>query len=182
MPQIAIISGAPNDQSRLNGILNYALKALKEEGLSTEVIKVHSLPAEDLITAKFDSPAINEAHKAIKNSEGVLVITPVYKAAYSGILKTYLDLLPQKSLEDKIILPLVIGGSFGHLLTIEYALNPVLSALGASHIVNGVFTIDHHIERTGQNQFLIQKEAQHRLGKGLDQFIKEIRKSRTLIQ
>ncbi|WP_121612894.1 NADPH-dependent FMN reductase [Mesobacillus foraminis] len=182
MPKVAIITGAPNDQSRLNGILNYALTVFREEGVSSEVIKVHALPAEDLITANFDSLAINEANKMIKNSDGLVVLTPVYKASYSGILKTYLDLMPQKILEDKIILPLVIGGSFGHLLTIEYALNPVLSALGASHIVNGVFTIDHHIERKGQNQFTIQKEAQHRLKKGLDHFVKEIKISTPMIK
>ncbi|WP_176471990.1 NAD(P)H-dependent oxidoreductase, partial [Shouchella clausii] len=62
-------------------------------------------------------------------------------------LKTYLDLLPQKSFENKILLPIVIGGSFGHLLAIEYALNPLLSALGANHIVNGVYTIDKQVER-----------------------------------
>ncbi|MFS0638843.1 NADPH-dependent FMN reductase [Mesobacillus foraminis] len=181
MTKVAIITGAPNDQSRLNGILNYALTLLREEGISSEVIKVHALPAEDLITAKFDSLAITEANRIIKDSDGLLVLTPVYKASYSGILKTYLDLLPQKILEDKIILPLVIGGSFGHLLTIDYALNPVLSALGASHFVNGVFTIDHHIERKGLNQFTIQKEAQHRLKKGLDRFVKDLKISTPLI-
>lgn len=174
MAKVAIITGAPNDNSRLNGVLDYAVKILKEENISFEIIKVHSLPAEDLLTAKFDSVAIINANRIVENAAGVLVLTPVYKASYSGILKTYLDLLPQKSLENKIILPLVLGGSFGHLLAIEYALNPVLSALGANHIVNGVFTIDKQIERIENNQFSIQEEAQQRLKKGLNAFTKII--------
>lgn len=177
MAKVAIIMGVPNDHSRLNGILNYASKVLNEESVSFEIIKVHSLPAEDLITARFDSEAIADANEIVKNSAGLLVLTPVYKASFSGILKTYLDLLPQKGLEDKVILPLVIGGSFGHLLTIEYALNPVLSALGANHIVNGVYTIDKHIDRIENNQFRIHEEAQQRLKNALDLFIRSIKKS-----
>ena len=170
MAKVAIITGAPNDQSRLNGLVHYAAKILSEENVSYEIIHVHSLPAEDLITAKFDSEEIKHANRIVEDSSGVLVLTPVYKASYSGILKTYLDLLPQKSFENKILLPIVIGGSFGHLLAIEYALKPVLSALGANHIVNGVFTIDKQVERI-HNNFLLQEEAQQRLRNSLDIFI-----------
>jgi FMN reductase len=49
-------------------------------------------------------------------------------------LKTYLDLLPQKALVGKRIVPIAIGGSLGHLLAIENALKPVLSVLGATEI------------------------------------------------
>ena len=178
MSKVAIILGAPNDYSRLNGILDYAIKVLEKEGMSFELIKVHSLPAVDLITAQFDSEAIVYANKIVENALGVIVLTPVYKASYSGILKSYLDLLPQKSLEGKVILPLVIGGTFGHLLTIEYALNPVLSALGANHIEKGVYTIDKQIERIEDNQYLIEEETQQRLKKSLDSFIKNVRRQK----
>jgi FMN reductase len=170
MSKVAIIVGAPNDQSRLNGLLNYAKEFLKDQNISYELVKVHTLPAEDLITAKFDSEEIKHANRIVEDSSGVLVLTPVYKASYSGILKTYLDLLPQKSFENKILLPIVIGGSFGHLLAIEYALNPVLSALGANHIVNGVYTIDKQVERI-HNNFSLQEEAQQRLRNSLDTFV-----------
>ncbi|KKI90337.1 FMN reductase [Bacillus sp. SA1-12] len=176
MAKVSIITGSPNDYSRLNGILNFAITALEKEKISFDIIKVHTLPAVDLITAKFDSDAIIHANKKVENSEGVIILTPVYKASYSGILKTYLDLLPQKGLENKIVLPLVLGGSFGHLLTIEYALNPILSTLGANHIVNGVYTIDHQIERVDKNQFSLHEEALQRLNKGLDSFINTIKK------
>jgi FMN reductase len=172
MAKVAIITGAPNDQSRLNGLVHYAAKILSEENVSYEIIHVHSLPAEDLITAKFDSEEIKQANRIVEKSDGVIVLTPVYKASYSGILKTYLDLLPQKGLEHKVILSLVLGGSFGHLLAIEYALNPVLSALGASHIVNGVYTVDKQIERIDHNAFSIQEEAQQRLKAALETFTK----------
>jgi FMN reductase len=49
----------------------------------------------------------------------------VYKAAYSGLLKTLLDLLPQCALAGKVVLPVVTCGSPAHVLAIDYALRPL---------------------------------------------------------
>ena len=57
----------------------------------------------------------------------VIVATPIYKAAYSGLLKVFLDLLPAEALRGKTVLPLASGGSVAHLLALDYALKPVLS-------------------------------------------------------
>ncbi|MDQ0896682.1 NAD(P)H-dependent oxidoreductase [Paenibacillus sp. V4I7] len=61
------------------------------------------------------------------------------EASYTGVLKAFLDLLPQKGLECKVVLPLAVGGTISHLLAIDYALKPVLSALGARNILQGVY-------------------------------------------
>lgn len=74
-----------------------------------------------------------------------MIGAPVYKAAYSGLLKSLLDLLPQYALTGKTVLPLATGGSTAHVLAIDYALRPVLSSMGASHIVPGWFTLDKDI-------------------------------------
>ncbi len=74
-----------------------------------------------------------------------MIGTPVYKAAYAGLLKSLLDLLPQYALTGKTVLPLATGGSTAHVLAIDYALRPVLSSMGASHIVQGWFTVDKDI-------------------------------------
>ncbi len=57
----------------------------------------------------------------------MVIGTPVYKAAYSGLLKSLLDLLPQYALAGKTVLPLATGGSTAHVLAIDYALRPVLA-------------------------------------------------------
>jgi hypothetical protein len=73
----------------------------------------------------------------------------VYKASYSGLVKVFLDLLPQAGPAGKTVLPLVTGGSLAHMLAMDYALRPVLSALGARHVVPGAFLLDSAIERLG---------------------------------
>ena len=163
MATIVFINGAPNSSSRLNGLLDYAVSLLEKEKISYEVIDVHKLPAEDLLAANYASAEILEANARLREARGVIVLTPVYKASYSGILKTYLDLIPQKGLENKTILPVVIGGSLAHLLMIEYALKPVLSALGANQFTQGVYVVDQQIERLDGNRFILGEEAQERL-------------------
>lgn len=88
----------------------------------------------------------------------VLVATPIYKAAYSGLLKVFLDLLPQDGLRGKIVLPLATGGSLAHLLALDYTLKPVLGALGARHILDTVFATDSQFDT--DHRFLRQPHAE----------------------
>ncbi|KAB7707159.1 NADPH-dependent FMN reductase [Bacillus aerolatus] len=163
MTKAVIIYGGNTRKSRLKGVLDKAEKFLSENQFEFETILVHELPAEDLISANFKSEPIIEANAKVAAAEVVIIVTPIYKAAYSGILKTYLDLLPQKGFEGKTVLPLVLGGSFGHLLVIDYALKPVLSALGARMILKGAFVLDTQVEYAENDQFLIHPQAEERL-------------------
>lgn len=164
MSRIVIINGANAASSRVNAVQQYIEKTI-DEVASIEVFK---LPAEDLLTANFNSEHIQAVNRIVEKAEAVVVLTPVYKAAYSGILKTYLDLLPQKGLEHKTILPIAIGGSLAHLLSLEYALKPVLSVLGATTILQPVYLIDKQIERLDNDSFSIAEEAIERIDKELN--------------
>jgi FMN reductase len=70
------------------------------------------------------------------------------------VIKTFLDLLPHEALAGKAVLPLLTGGAPVHALAVDYALRPVLSALGARHIVPGLFLIDKQIDRTSDGVVL----------------------------
>ena len=96
-------------------------------------------------------PAIAEAVLAVERADLVVVGTPIYKAAYSGLLKVFLDLLPPDALRDKLVLPLATGGSPAHFLALDYALKPVLSALGARHVLDGVFATDAQLRSLDLN-------------------------------
>ena len=81
----------------------------------------------------------------IANADGLVIATPVYKASFSGALKTVLDLLPERALAHKIVLPMATGGSIAHMLAVDYALKPVLSALKAQELLHGIFAEDSQI-------------------------------------
>lgn len=163
MTNAVIIYGGNSKRSRLIGIWDKVESFFNQEGIISETIFVHELPADDLISANFNSEPILKANEKVANADIIIILTPVYKAAYTGILKTYLDLLPQKELVGKTILPLVLGGSFGHLLVIDYALKPVLSALGATNIISGAYVLDTEIEKTKEQQYKLAPEISKRL-------------------
>jgi FMN reductase len=104
-----------------------------------------------------------------------------YKAAYTGILKTYLDLLPQNGLAGKIVLPIAIGGTIAHLLTLDYALKPLLSTLGARHILAGIYFLDSQIQYNDCNVHF-EAEIKQRLIVQLQEFASalEVNKSQKL--
>lgn len=165
---ILIINGANNDTSRVNGVASYIKDALAKRQIAIDEINVHTLPAEVLIHADYTSEAIHAANAKVAAADTIIVLTPVYKASYSGILKTYLDLIPQKGLVGKTVVPIAVGGSHHHLLVIDYALKPVLAAIGATNTTQGVYIVDKQIERTADG-FAIEEAITGRIDEQLAQ-------------
>lgn len=170
MAKIVILTGSPSRSSRLFGIVDYATQALEQAGFEVSAIHATDLPAEDLLFARFDSPAIQGIGAAVASADAVIVASPVYKASYTGLLKAVLDLLPQKGLVGKPVLPLFIGGTIAHFLSIDYALKPVLSALGARHLLTGVFAVDSQVARNEQGEAVLNEELCTRLDVALTEY------------
>jgi FMN reductase len=145
MATILSVSGSPSPTSRTTRLLRHLDDRLRLQGHDVTSLEIRNLPAHALLGADFQHPAIVNATALFAQADGVVIGTPVYKAAYSGLLKTLLDLLPQYALAGKTVLPLATGGSTAHVLAIDYALRPVLSSMGAAHIVPGWFTLDKDI-------------------------------------
>src|SRR5690606_24241729 len=77
--------------------------------------------------------------------------SPVYKASYTGLLKLFLDVLPQHVLNDKWVAPVFIGGTIAHLLSVEFAFKPVAAALGARRFAPAVYAVDLQVTRAERN-------------------------------
>lgn len=178
MPNVVALAGSPSHPSRSHTVLEYVRCLVEREGLSTATINVRSLPPEDLIHGKFDSPFLKEANDLVLQATGMLIATPVYKAAYTGVLKAYLDLLPPNSLAGKIVLPIAIGGTIAHLLAIDYALKPVLSTLGARHILAGVYILDTQIQHYDNTSVQLEEEIEQRLLSQLQEFVSALQKTK----
>lgn len=173
MASVAIIAGGNKLKSRLTGVVNYAEQYLTQVGIDTEVIHVHQLDAQALITADFSNEIINETHRTVENADGIIIISPVFKAAYSGIVKTYLDLLPRGAFTGKTVLPLALGGTFAHVLAIQYSLDPVIKELGADTIHKGRFILDKHITANDDGTYHYDQEAEDGLNKTLKKFVSD---------
>lgn len=170
MATVLSVSGSPAPVSRTARLVRHLDERLREQGHEVTALDVRSLPAQALLGADFADPAIAAATAAFAAADGVVIATPVYKAAYSGLLKSLLDLLPQYALAGKTVLPLATGGSVAHVLAIDYALRPVLSAMGAGHIVPGWFTLDKDITVAQDGSVALPAATSEALGQVVDAF------------
>ncbi|RLL44892.1 FMN reductase (NADPH) [Oceanobacillus piezotolerans] len=146
MSDIVIISGSPSLESRSDKVLHYLGSLVESEGLSVQYISVKEISPDVLLGAKFDDVEVLRVKASLIAARGVIVGSPVYKGAYSGVLKALLDVLPQDILKHTPVLPLMTGGSSSHLLALEYALKPVLSSLKA-HNLKGLYLQDKQIDK-----------------------------------
>lgn len=174
MSHILAIAGSPSHPSRTYALLASATKILSQQGFQTDIISVRDLPPEDLVYGRYDSPALEQPKALLQRASGVIIATPIYKAAYTGVLKSFLDLLPQKALSGKIVLPLATGGTIAHLLATDYALKPILSELGARHILGGVYAIDKQIQVQDDGTVKLEEELEQRFQNALQDFASEV--------
>ncbi|MEU2264448.1 NADPH-dependent FMN reductase [Streptomyces sp. NPDC019645] len=170
MATILSISGSPSATSRTARLLRHLDDRLTAQGHEVIPFDVRTLPADALLGADLRHPEIIQAAALVERADGVVVGTPVYKAAYSGLLKSLLDLLPQYALAGKTVLPLATGGSTAHVLAIDYALRPVLSSMGATHIVPGWFTLDKDLTVGDDGSLIVAPGSAEALAQVTDQF------------
>lgn len=178
MSLIVTIGGSPTAPSKSAGVLELARQRLQAGGFSTHSIAVRSLNTEDLIYGRYNSPELLSTFETVKQADGIIVATPIYKAAYSGVLKVYLDLLPANIFAGKVVLPIATGGSPAHSLVIDYALRPVLVALGSPHILTGIYLIDAEMKPSDPNAepgaLQLDASAEARLFGALDELARQL--------
>ena len=118
MARIACILGSPSSPSRTAVVAGHVASHLLRAGNAVDTVALRELPAADLMLARADVPPIAAAVKTVEEADGVVVATPIYKASFSGMLKTFLDLLPQWAFRGKYVLPIATGGASAHVLAI----------------------------------------------------------------
>ncbi|MGW1838318.1 NADPH-dependent FMN reductase [Streptomyces sp. BBFR2] len=170
MTSLLAVSGSPAAGSRTALLTGHLVRRLALAGLPADHLRVRDLPAADLLAGRSGRPELRRALDSVGAASGIVVATPVYNAAYSGLLKVFLDLLPRAGLTGKAVLPLMTGGSTAHALAIDYALRPVLCALGARQIVRGVFVPDSAIESGPDGVLRLPADTAPRVDRALEEF------------
>jgi FMN reductase len=154
MSYVVAISASPYGKSTTSRVADLSLGRLTSGGTAVRHIRVRDLPAEALVRADATDVAVARALACVKKADGVLVVTPTHHGSYSGLLKLFLDLLPKHALAGKAVLPLAVVGSRAHVLALDYALGPVLSSLGARHVVRGYCLLREQIRMVGDEMVL----------------------------
>ena len=87
----------------------------------------------------FAQPELATAYESLRRADGVVFVTPVFSASYSGLFKMFVDLLEPGLLDGTPVLVAATGGTARHSLVLEHALRPLFSYLHAVVVPTAVF-------------------------------------------
>ncbi|MFJ1735115.1 CE1759 family FMN reductase [Streptomyces sp. NPDC088254] len=106
-----------------------------------EVVELRDLAVEIAhnLTNGFPGRRLAAALDAVTAADGLIVVTPVFSASYSGLFKSFFDVLERDALAGKPVLIAATGGSTRHSLVLEHALRPLFAYLRAVVVPTAVY-------------------------------------------
>ncbi|MFF4910805.1 FMN reductase [Streptomyces sp. NPDC001260] len=109
--------------------------------VEVEVVELRDLAVEIAhnFTNGFPGRALSAAQDAVASADGLIVVTPVFSASYSGLFKSFFDVLDKDALEGTPVLIAATGGTARHSLVLEHALRPLFAYLRAVIVPTGVY-------------------------------------------
>jgi FMN reductase len=109
--------------------------------LDTRVVELRDL-AHDITNAMltgFAPAALQEVLDAVAGADAVIAVTPIFTASYSGLFKSFFDVLDSSALAGKPVLIAATGGTARHSLALEHAVRPMFTYLRAVPVPTAVF-------------------------------------------
>ncbi|MFI8180273.1 FMN reductase [Actinacidiphila glaucinigra] len=94
--------------------------------------------ANNMVTG-FPGRALAEAVAAVTQADGLIAVTPVFSASYSGLFKSFFDVIDNDALSGKPVLIAATGGTARHSLALEHALRPLFAFLRAVVVPTAVY-------------------------------------------
>ena len=171
---ILLLGGSPAATSGGARLLQHIGDKLALHGHRTTTLHVKDLPAQALLQADLLDPAIERAVAQVRSAQAIVIVTPVYKASYTGLLKAFLDLLPQDGLDGKLVLPLATGGSQSHMLVLDYALRPVLASLSPRAILPGIYATSDQLRWHADTGLTLDAPIAERVARGVEQLSSDL--------
>ncbi|MBU7596652.1 FMN reductase [Streptomyces sp. P38-E01] len=107
------------------------VRVVELRDLATEI-------AHHLVTG-FPGPALREALESVERADALIAVTPIFAASYSGLFKSFFDVLDREALDGTPVLLGATGGTARHSLALEYALRPLFAHLRAAPVPTAVF-------------------------------------------
>ena len=126
---------------------------LRDAGIEpvTEVIELrdHAVDLSNNLLTGFPSPTLQAAIDQVTGADGLIVASPIFNASYSGLFKTFFDVIEHDSLDGRPVLLAATGGTARHSLALEYALRPLFTYLGADTVRTTVYAASEDWGRAG---------------------------------
>lgn len=143
MTRIVVVTAglrSPSSTRLLADDLAAQVRAALPDAETTVVeVREHAHAITDALLTGFASGELARVLDSVAAADGLVVVTPTFSASYSGLFKSFFDLVEPGALSGTPVLLAATGGTERHSLVIEYALRPLFSYLGAVPVRTGVY-------------------------------------------
>jgi FMN reductase len=116
---------------------------LRDAGIEPHIqlieLRDHAQDLTNNLLTGFPTPRLQAAIDAVLGADGLIAVTPIFSASYSGLFKTFFDVLERDGLAGKPVLIAATGGTPRHSLAIEHAVRPLFGYLNAAVVATGVY-------------------------------------------
>jgi FMN reductase len=141
-PMLAVITAGLSQPSSTR-LLADRLAAATTAARPAQVVTIELRDlAHDIVTALltgFPGPALAQAIAQVTGADAVIAVTPLFNGSYSGLFKSFFDVLDPGALTGKPVLLGAAGGTARHSLALEHAIRPLFSFLRAVTMPTAVF-------------------------------------------
>ncbi|MBP2365419.1 CE1759 family FMN reductase [Pseudonocardia parietis] len=111
------------------------------EQSTVEVVELreHARDLADHLVAGFPNAALRPVLESVEQADAVIAVTPIFSASYSGLFKTFADVLDREAVTGTPVLVAATGGTARHSLALEHAMRPLFAYLRAAVVPTAVF-------------------------------------------
>jgi FMN reductase len=142
MTAIAVVTGNPKPASRTHSVALAVADALAQQLPDAETTPVIDLAGYAPRLFEWTDEELTALTAQVAAADVAIFASPTYKAAYTGLLKAFLDRYGSNGLAGVTAVPVMTGGWPGHLLAVEVHLRPVLVELGAAVPSRGLYVTE----------------------------------------
>ena len=153
MTRLVVVSGGLSVPSSTRLLADRLTAATVEAigDVEVDVVELRELAHQltDRLLTGFAAPELAEAISRVREADGLIAVTPVFSASYSGLFKTFFDVLDEGVLDGTPVLVGATAGTARHSLVLEHALRPLFTYLRAVVVPTGVFAATDDFGDTG---------------------------------
>ncbi len=158
MTTLAVISGGLREPSSSRLLADQINTAVRDKFTQSGVLVTSSIvelrtigrAIMDAMLTGFASAELESAFETVGSADGVIAVTPAFNASFSGLFKSFFDVLPEDTLSDMPVMIAATGGTERHSLVLEHALRPMFSYLHAVVSPTGVYAATEDFGNSSQ--------------------------------
>lgn len=146
-PKIAVVTAGLSDPSSTRLLADHLAEAtrsaLAEQDIHphVDVIELRALAVDiaNMMITRVATPGVRDAIKLVTEADAIIAVTPTFAMSYSGLFKSFFDVIENGELEGIPVLLAATGGSIRHSMVLDTAMRPLFAYLKGNVISTGVF-------------------------------------------